>query len=63
VLSTVPATAETPANTIVTEVKAGYCIDGRLLAPAQVIVAQAEEPVAPETPATSATSGVAFSDG
>ena len=62
VLSTVPATAETPANTIVTEVKAGYRIDGRLLAPAQVIVAQAEEPVAPETPATSATSGVAFSD-
>jgi molecular chaperone GrpE len=63
VLSTVPATAETPANTIVTEVKAGYCIDGRLLAPAQVIVAQAEEPVASATPATSATSGVAFSDG
>lgn len=62
VLSTVPATAETPANTIVTEVKAGYRIDGRLLAPAQVIVAQAEEPVAPETPTTSATSGVAFSD-
>jgi molecular chaperone GrpE len=60
VLSTVPATAETPANTIVTEVKAGYCIDGRLLAPAQVIVAQAEETV---SPATSATSGVAFSKG
>lgn len=62
VLSTVPATAKSPANTIVTEVKAGYRIDGRLLAPAQVIVAQAEEPVAPETPTTSATSGVAFSD-
>ena len=62
VLSTVPATAETPANTIVTEVKAGYRIDGRLLAPAQVIVAQAEEPVAPETPTTSTTSGVAFSE-
>src|SRR5262249_27724073 len=43
VLSTVPATAETPANTIVTEVKAGYRMDGRLLAPAQVIVARAEE--------------------
>src|SRR6267154_2076682 len=44
VLSTVPATAETPANTIVTEVKAGYRINGRLLTPAQVIVARAEEP-------------------
>src|SRR5438309_464267 len=43
VLTTVPATAETPANTIVTEVKAGYRIDGRLLAPAQAIVARAEE--------------------
>jgi len=53
VLSTVPATAQTPANTIVTEVKAGYCIDGRLLAPAQVIVARAEEPVAQEMPAVS----------
>lgn len=41
VVSTVPATEERPANTIVTEVKAGYCLDGRLLAPAQVIVAQA----------------------
>ncbi len=61
VLSTVPATAETPANTIVTEVKAGYRINGRLLAPAQVIVARAEEPTASETPATSEPSGVAFS--
>jgi molecular chaperone GrpE len=61
VLSTVPATAETPANTIVTEVKAGYRIGGRLLTPAQVIVARAEEPTAPETSATSEPSGVAFS--
>jgi len=61
VLSTVPATAETPANTIVTEVKAGYRINGRLLTPAQVIVARAEEPAAPEAPATSEPSGVAFS--
>jgi molecular chaperone GrpE len=61
VLSTVPATAETPANTIVTEVKSGYRINGRLLAPAQVIVARAEEPTASETPATSEPSGVAFS--
>jgi molecular chaperone GrpE len=61
VLSTVPATAETPANTIVAEVKAGYCIDGHLLAPAQVIVAQAEESAAQETPATSEASGAPFS--
>ena len=56
VLSTVPATAEIPANTIVTEVKAGYRMDGRLLAPAQVIVAQAEESTGQGTPATSAAS-------
>ena len=53
VLSTVPATAETPANTIVTEVKAGYRIDGRLLTPAHVIVTRAEEPGAKEAPITS----------
>jgi molecular chaperone GrpE len=53
VLSTVPATAQTPANTIVTEVKAGYCIDGRLLAPAQVIVARVEEPATQEMPVMS----------
>jgi molecular chaperone GrpE len=62
VLSTVPATAATPVNTIVTEVKAGYRIDGRLLAPAQVIVARAEEgPEVQEAPATSEAPGVAFS--
>jgi len=63
VLSTVPATAETPANTVVTEVKAGYRIDGRLLAPAQVIVARAEAEgsAGPETPATSEAPGVTFS--
>jgi molecular chaperone GrpE len=63
VLSTVPATAETPVNTIVTEVKAGYRLDGRLLAPAQVIVARAEEegPTVQEAPATSESSGVALS--
>ena len=42
VLSTVPATGDTPADTIVTEVKAGFLFDGRLLCPAQVIVARAE---------------------
>jgi len=56
VLSTVPATAETPANTIVTEVKAGYRIADRLLAPAQVIVAQAQ--AAPDTPETSTAPSV-----
>jgi molecular chaperone GrpE len=63
VLSTVPATAETPVNTIVTEVKAGYRLDGRLLAPAQVIVARAGEegPAVQEAPTTPETPGVAFS--
>ena len=62
VLSTVPATTEAPANTIVTEVKAGYCIDGRLLAPAQVIVARAEEGAeGHEAPTISEAPGVAFS--
>lgn len=41
VLSAVPATDETPANTVVSEIKAGYFLDGRLLCPAQVVVAQA----------------------
>jgi len=61
VLSTVPATAETPANTIVAEVKGGYCIDGHLLAPAQVIVARAEEPAAQELSATSEAARAPFS--
>ena len=63
VLSTVPATAETPANTVVTEVKAGYRIDGRLLAPAQVIVAQAAESTVQATPVTSAAPSVEVSGG
>ena len=46
-LSTAPATDETPANTIVSEIKAGYLVDGRMLCPAQVIVARAEEPSGP----------------
>jgi molecular chaperone GrpE len=49
-LSTVPATADTPANTIVSEVNAGYSLDGRLLRPAHVVVARAEEPVAVTEP-------------
>jgi len=62
VLSTVPATVETPANTVVTEVKAGYRIDGRLLAPAQVIVAQAEESTVQATPVTSTAPSAEVSD-
>jgi molecular chaperone GrpE len=42
VLSTVPATATTPADTIVAEVKPGYLFEGRLLCPARVVVAKAE---------------------
>ena len=41
-LSTVPATDDHPPDTIVTEIKAGYLFEGRLLSPAQVIVAGAE---------------------
>jgi molecular chaperone GrpE len=42
-LSTAPATAEVPANTIVSEVNSGYTFDGRLLRPAQVVVARLED--------------------
>ncbi len=42
-LSTVPATDDHPPDTIVSEVKAGYLFEGRLLSPAQVIVARAAE--------------------
>jgi molecular chaperone GrpE len=42
-LSTAPATSEAPANTIVAEVNAGYMFDGRLLRPAQVVVARTED--------------------
>jgi molecular chaperone GrpE len=41
-LSMAPATAETPVNTIVAEINAGYLLDGRLLRPAQVVVAHTE---------------------
>ena len=43
-LSTAPATADAPANTIAAEVNAGYMFDGRLLRPAQVVVARTEDP-------------------
>jgi len=45
-LSTVLATAETPANTVVSEINAGYMIEGRLLRPAQVVVARAADTAA-----------------
>lgn len=43
-LSTTPATADTPSNTIVAEINVGYLLAGRLLRPAQVVVARGEEP-------------------
>lgn len=43
VLSTVPATGDHPPDTVVSEIKAGYFFAGRLLSPAQVIVARAAE--------------------
>ena len=42
-LSTVPATDEHPPDTIVTEIKAGYLFEGRLLSPAQVVVARSAD--------------------
>lgn len=40
-LTMAPATGDTPANTIVAEVHAGYTLNGQLLRAAQVVVAQA----------------------
>ena len=42
-LSTTPATEEMPANSVVHEIKAGYTVNGRMLCPAQVVVAQAAD--------------------
>ncbi len=42
-LSAVPATDDHPPDTIVSEIKPGYLFEGRLLSPAQVVVAHAEE--------------------
>ena len=42
-LSTVPATDDHPPDTIVTEIKAGYLFEGRLLSAAQVVVARGTE--------------------
>ena len=43
-LSMAPATEDTPANTVVAEINAGYMLNGQLLRPAQVVVAQAQAP-------------------
>lgn len=42
-LSTVPATDAHPPDTIVSEIKAGYLFEGRLLSAAQVVVARGAE--------------------
>jgi molecular chaperone GrpE len=47
-LTMAPATDETPANTIVAEVNAGYTLHGQLLRAAQVVVAQAKPGAAPQ---------------
>ena len=48
-LSTVPATDDYPADTIAAEIKAGYLFEGRLLSPAQVVVARAPAEAEPAT--------------
>jgi molecular chaperone GrpE len=47
-LTMAPATDETPPNTIVAEVNAGYTLNGQLLRAAQVVVAQAKPEAAPQ---------------
>lgn len=48
-LSTIPATDDHPPDTIAAEIKAGYLFEGRLLSPAQVVVARATEEAGPPT--------------
>ena len=48
-LSTIPATDDHLPDTIVTEIKAGYFFEGRLLSPAQVVVARSVEEADPAT--------------
>ena len=48
-LSTIPATDDHGPDTIVTEIKAGYFFEGRLLSPAQVVVARSVEEANPAT--------------
>ncbi len=58
-LSIAPATDETPANTVVAEINAGYTLNGQLLRAAQVVVAQADEPEVAEADASEADEGEA----
>jgi molecular chaperone GrpE len=58
-LSIAPATDETPANTVVAEINAGYMLNGQLLRAAQVVVAQAAEPEVAATEAADTTSQTA----
>jgi molecular chaperone GrpE len=48
-LSTIPATDDQLPDTIVAEIKAGYFFEGRLLSPAQVVVARSTEAAVPAT--------------
>ncbi|MGQ4808580.1 Protein GrpE [Candidatus Entotheonellaceae bacterium PAL068K] len=58
-LSMAPATEDHPANTVIAEINAGYVVDGRLLQPAQVVVARAKEPMgAAESDTSSAATEV-----
>ncbi|GIX47964.1 MAG: hypothetical protein KatS3mg131_2175 [Candidatus Tectimicrobiota bacterium] len=50
-LSTAPASEAHPPNTVVAEASAGYLFQGRLLRPARVVVARAEEAPEAEAPA------------
>lgn len=57
-LTMAPATDETPVNTVVAEINAGYTLNGQLLRAAQVVVAQADTSAVPETtPADAETDG------
>lgn len=49
-LSTAPATEETPPDTVVAEISAGYTMNDHLLRPAQVVVAKAEDPASVSEP-------------
>jgi molecular chaperone GrpE len=62
-LSTVPATDETPANTVVAEINAGYMLNGHLLRAAQVVVTRAEAPEAPDPNAPAAAASDAETPG
>ncbi len=53
-LTMAPATDETPANTVVAEINAGFTLNGQLLRAAQVVVAQADASAAPDTASAAA---------